>query len=107
MTRLPSIADVPWLDVKAARREDGDVVLFCVNRSLTRDYRAIINLQGFRPANAVMAKTITAPSIYDRNDEDDPDGVGVTTTHPALDKPNEYTFPPASVVVLQFRLQTH
>ncbi len=107
VSRLPTIADVPWLDVRAARRADGDVVLFCVNRSLTHDYRAIIDLQGFQSANAVTAKTITAPSIYDRNDEDDPDAVGVTTTHPALGKSIEYTFPHASVVVVQFhRLQT-
>ncbi len=107
VNRLPDIPDVPWLDVKAARRADGDVVLFCVNRSLTQDYRAIIDLEGFQATNAFTAKTITAPSIYDRNDEDDPDAVGVTTTHPALGKSTEYTFAHASVVVLQFhRLQT-
>jgi alpha-N-arabinofuranosidase len=102
VNRLPDIPDVPWLDVKAARRAGGDVVLFCVNRSLTRDYRAVIDLQEFQSASEVTAKTITAASIYDRNDEDDPDGVGVTTTHLALGKSPKYTFPHASVVVLQF-----
>lgn len=39
--RLPSIKDVPYLDVVAALNETGDkLTLFCVNRHLTRDLRA-------------------------------------------------------------------
>jgi alpha-L-arabinofuranosidase len=101
-SRLPEIQDVPWLDVRAALLADGDLALFGVNRSLERDYRAVISLQGFEPARESTAKTITAPSIYNRNDEDEPDAVGVTTDHPAACKSTNYTFPHASVVVLRF-----
>jgi alpha-N-arabinofuranosidase len=102
VSRLPEIQDVPWLDVRAALLADGDLALFCVNRSLDRDYRAVISLQGFEPAREATAKTISAPSIYNRNDEDEPDAVGVTTDHPAAGKTTTYTFPHASVVVLRF-----
>ncbi len=102
VSRLPEIQDVPWLDVRAALLADGDLALFCVNRSLQRDYRAVISLQGFEPRPEATAKTITAPSIYNRNDEDEPDAVGVTTDHPAAGKTTNYTFPHASVVVLRF-----
>lgn len=102
VSRLPEIQDVPWLDVRAALLANGDLALFCVNRSLERDYHAVISLQGFEPAGAATAKIISAPSIYDRNDEDNPDAVGVTTDHPATGKATNFTFPHASVVVLQF-----
>jgi alpha-N-arabinofuranosidase len=102
VSRLPEIQDVPWLDVRAALLDNGDLALFCVNRSLDRDYHADISLQGFAPAGQATAKIIAAPSIYDRNDEDDPETVGVSTDHPAAGKSTKYTFPHASVVVLQF-----
>jgi alpha-L-arabinofuranosidase len=102
VNRVPEIHDVPWLDVRAAQLANGDLALFCVNRSLEHDYRASISLQGFEPARAATAKTISAPSIYDRNDEDNPEAVGVTTDNPPAGKVTNYTFPHASVVVLQF-----
>jgi alpha-L-arabinofuranosidase len=102
VTRTPEIQDVPWLDVRAALLANGDLALFCVNRSLERDYHAVISLQGFEPALAATAKVITAPSIYNRNDEENPDAVGVATGHPAAGRSTSYTFPHASVVVLQF-----
>ena len=105
--RLPEIPDVPWLDVTAATNADGDVVLFCVNRSLERDYRAEIHLDGFNASSTVTTKTISAPSIYDRNSEDDPDAVGVEASTLAANKAAggssmKYVFPHSSVVVLQF-----
>ena len=105
--RLPEIPDVPWLDVTAATNADGDVVLFCVNRNLERDYRAEIHLDGFNASSTVTTKTISAPSIYDRNSEDDPDAVGVEASTLAASKAAggssmKYVFPHSSVVVLQF-----
>lgn len=100
--RLPEIQDVPWLDVRAALLANGDLALFCVNRSLDRDYHAVISLEGFDPARVATAKIISAPSIYDRNDEMNPDAVGVAIDHPAAGKSTSYTFPHTSVVVLQF-----
>ena len=102
VNRIPEIQEVPWLDVRAARLANGDLALFCVNRSLDRDYRAAISLQGFDPGREATAKIISAPSIYDRNDEDDSEAVGVTTDHPPAGKSTTYTFPHASIVVLQF-----
>ncbi|MBV8675239.1 MAG: hypothetical protein JOZ33_17580 [Acidobacteriaceae bacterium] len=106
VNRLPEIQDVPWLDIRAALLRNGDLALFCVNRSLERDYRAAISVQGFEPAREATAKTISAPSIYDGNNEDDPEAVGVTTDHPPAGKSTHYTFPHASVVVLEFHRGT-
>jgi alpha-L-arabinofuranosidase len=102
VSRLPEIQDVPWLDVRAAQLADGGIALFCVNRSLDRDYRAAITLLGFKAASKVTAKTISAESIYDRNDEEDPDAIGVQTNYPTAGKSTSFTFPHASVVVLKF-----
>jgi len=107
VNRLPEIQDVPWLDVRAALLVDGDLALFCVNRSLDRDYRTTISLQGFEPGREATAKVISAASIYDRNNEDNPDAVGVITDHPAAARSTKYTFPHASVVVLQFHRKAH
>ena len=102
VNRIPSISDVPWLDVRAAQLASGDVALFCVNRSLERDYQATITLHGFKPGSVATAKTISAPSIYDRNDEDDPEAVGVSIDHVKVGSSTSYVFPHASVVVLEF-----
>jgi len=102
VSRVPEIQDVPWLDVRAAQLANGDIALFCVNRSVERDYRAVISMQGFEPARQATAKIISAPSIYNRNDEENPNAVGVTIDHPSAGKSTNYTFPHSSVVVLQF-----
>jgi alpha-L-arabinofuranosidase len=102
VNRIPSIPDVPWLDVRAAQLANGNVALFCVNRSLGRDYQATITLHGFKPTSTATAKTISAPSIYDRNDEDNPEAVGVSTDRIKASESTIYTFPHASVVVLEF-----
>ena len=103
VTRLPQIEHVPWLDVVAAQgASKDDLVLFCVNRNLTRDYRASITLDGFQPEATALEKTITAPSIYTQNSETEPDAVGVATSHPAAASSSAYVFPHSSVVVLQF-----
>ncbi len=63
------IGNVPWLGVVATQAADPDkLVLFCVNRSLTRDLRARITLDGFVPKGAAQVKTLVAPSIYSEND---------------------------------------
>jgi alpha-N-arabinofuranosidase len=104
VTRLPHIEHVPWLDVVAAQgATSDDLVLFCVNRSLDKDYRAQIALEGFQPAAVATAKTIMANSIYEENNEMDPDAVGVSISHPSAASSTNYTFPHASVVVLEFR----
>jgi alpha-N-arabinofuranosidase len=70
VTRLPEIADVPYLDVVAAINKTGDrLTLFCVNRSLTRDITARINLGGFRVSGEAHVTQLYSDSIYDVNDE--------------------------------------
>jgi alpha-N-arabinofuranosidase len=70
VTRLPEIADVPYLDVVAAINKSGDrLTLFCVNRSLTRDITARINLGGFRASSEAHVTQLFSDSIYDVNDE--------------------------------------
>jgi alpha-L-arabinofuranosidase len=50
--RLPKIADVPYLDVVATLNDAGTTLtLVCVNRDLTRDIPAKIQIAGFRPAS--------------------------------------------------------
>lgn len=68
--RLPSIPDVPYLDVVAARNDAGDkLTLFCVNRHLTRDIVAHIPIAGFAAAPDGSVQTLLASSILEKNDE--------------------------------------
>ena len=74
--RLPSIDGVPFLDVVATLDGSGDeLLLFCVNRDLKRDLRANIEIAGFDPKESASAHTIYAESIYDKNDEEQPNRV--------------------------------
>jgi alpha-N-arabinofuranosidase len=103
VTRLPTIDHVPWLEVVAAQGASADkLILFCVNRNLSRDYRTEIRLDGFRPGKNATVKTITAPSIYAQNSESDPSSVVAEATHPPASSDFWYIFPHASVVVIEF-----
>jgi len=74
-TRLPDIKDVPYLDVVAALNDAGDkLTLFCVNRDLTRDLSTRISIHGFRP-KAAIAHSLYAGSIYEKNDEMEPEHI--------------------------------
>jgi alpha-L-arabinofuranosidase len=101
--RLPKIADVPYIDVVAATDNSGDkLTLFCVNRHLTRDIETRINLSGFRPAKAT-AHSIFAKSIYEGNDETEPDRIRPRDTAFSLGSPElRYTFRHESVTVIEF-----
>ena len=74
-TRLPNIKDIPYLDVVAALNDAGDkLTLFCVNRDLTRDISTRISIHGFRP-KAAIAHSLYAGSIYEMNDEMEPEHI--------------------------------
>jgi alpha-N-arabinofuranosidase len=76
VTRLPDIPNVPYLDVVAALSKDkSTLTLFCVNRSLDRDFPAAISVDGFTAAGKAAIDTLSAESIYDGNSETDPSGV--------------------------------
>jgi alpha-L-arabinofuranosidase len=100
---LPEIADVPYLDTVAAESEDKTkIVLLCVNRHLTRPEKAAIDLRSFGIAKGDAKITvITGDDILSENDEQEPGRVKpeTHTLHFAGDL--NYTFPNASVVVIE------
>jgi alpha-N-arabinofuranosidase len=76
ITRLPEIEDVPYIEVVAALNKAGDrLTLFCINRHLTRDLNAAISIDGFKLSGAASVDTLASSSIYDVNDEMNPDAV--------------------------------
>ena len=101
-TRLPNISDVPYLDVVAALNGSGSkLTLLCVNRHLTRNVETKINLTGFRPTNAT-AHSVFAESIYEKNDETEPEHIHSRETSLSVDSPEfKYTFRHESVTVIE------
>jgi alpha-N-arabinofuranosidase len=66
------VTDVPYIDIAATRSPDGKtLLLFCVNRSITTDEPAVIDLGSFRATQAYLQQ-ITAVSRYVMNDEVEP-----------------------------------
>jgi alpha-L-arabinofuranosidase len=102
VNRVPHIDHVPWLEVVAAMGSSPDrLVLFCVNRSLTRDFRAAIQVDGFVPQGLAQVKTVSAPSIYTENNEMQPHAVEAVTNQVQVGSNFEMVFPHASVVVIR------
>ena len=102
VTRLPEIADVPYLDVVAALNDSGDALtLFCVNRHLTKDMPATITLNDFAAQPTGRVELLQADSIYERNDELDPENVVPESSHVKLEHNTiNYIFPHESVAVI-------
>jgi alpha-N-arabinofuranosidase len=103
-SRLPNIADVPYLDVVAALNDAGSkLTLFCVNRHLSRDIRADVAIDGFRPAAKAIARTLYAGSIFEKNDELNPNAIVPQTMELTVASPKfKYTFRHESVTVMEF-----
>jgi len=75
LTRLPKIENVPYLELVAALNQSGTkLTLFCVNRHLTRDLETKIQVNEFR-AKKATAHSIFAESIFEKNDENEPNHV--------------------------------
>lgn len=102
VARLPEIADVPYLDVVAALDNSGDTLtLFCVNRSLTTDIPADIQVDHFSPANTAAIQTLRSNSIADENDEDNPHRVSPVSTEESVRSGSlRHVFPHESVTVI-------
>ena len=102
VTRLPEIADVPYLDVVATLNDSGDsLTLFCVNRHLTKDMPATITLNDFAAQPTGRVELLQADSIYERNDELDPENVVPESSHVKLEHNTiNYIFPHESVAVI-------
>lgn len=103
VTRLPEIADVPYLDVVAAESEDrSKLLLLCVNRHLTRTETASFDLSalGVKPGSAKVT-TLTAENILAENDEEEPNRVAPVTRTEKVDTTFRHTFPNGSVTVIE------
>jgi alpha-N-arabinofuranosidase len=100
--RLPNIADVPYLDVVATLNDSGSTLtLFCVNRDLTRDIPAKIQIAGFRPATVARASSLFAGSIYEKNDEMEPEHIHPQESSLQVASPEfKYTFRHESLTVI-------
>lgn len=103
--RLPTIDDVPYLDIVAARDKSGDTLtLFCVNRSVATDIPAEIHLHDFVPVHDAQIQVVRSSALTDQNDEIDPTRV---RDHDMVEKvPSaewNHIFPHASVTVITLR----
>jgi alpha-N-arabinofuranosidase len=103
VTRLPEIANVPYLDVVAALNKDkSTLTLFCVNRSLDRDIPATITLDGFAAAGKAEVESLSGESIYEGNSEISP--TAVIPVHSSVDvgsAPLTHTFKHESVTRIE------
>ena len=101
-TRLPKIENAPYLDLVAALNRSGSkLTVFCVNRHLTRDIETKLSIRGFQPKKAT-GHSIFAESIYEKNDESDPEQVFPRQTSIAVPSPQfNYTFRHESVTVIE------
>jgi alpha-N-arabinofuranosidase len=102
--RAPEIADVPYLDVLATRHSDnGDLVLFVVNRDGKNAITTAIRFKDFTPAASVQVRTLNADAITVQNDEEHPERVHpVSSTLRLSGEELHYAFPAHSVSVLTF-----
>ena len=99
ITRLPNIANVPYLDIVAALDSSGKrLTIFCVNRHLSRDIPTAITLGSFAGRNAHATSLRSPESIYDGNDEMRPKHVAPVSSEVTVKgKELQYTFPHESV----------
>lgn len=105
VSRIPDIANVPYLDVVAALDDKGDTLtLFCVNRSLDTDIPATIQIAGFPAIQTAHVQTLHGDSIDDSNNEDDPENVVPAVTEGHLSQNGlKHIFPHESVTTIVFR----
>jgi alpha-N-arabinofuranosidase len=105
VSRLPEIADVPYLDVAAGANDAGDTLtLFVVNRHLTRDFETDIRLDGFAAAPAAVVQTLQSESLYDENTDADPENVVPAETGARVEGGRlRHVFPHESVTVITLK----
>lgn len=97
VTRLPEIADVPYLDVTATISRDGkQITLFVVNRSLDHDIATDISIPGQRVSTTGQAVMLQSADLYGLNDETHPTAITPKETAFIAGDTFRYTFPHAS-----------
>lgn len=104
---MPEIVGAPYLDVVAAQSEDGSkLLLLCVNRDVSRPESTVIDLSPFRIDSApARVTTIAGDSVLSKNDEYNPQRIVAVTNTERFTTKNSYTFPNASVTVLEIPLK--
>jgi alpha-N-arabinofuranosidase len=107
VNRLPDIADVPYLDVDAAESAGGkSLVLFCVNRHLTKSLTANFDFAGLGVKGRVAkVTTIAADNILAENNEEKPEEVKPVTNTEELRGMFTHKFPNASVTIIEIPMQ--
>lgn len=102
---FPGVADVPYIDVAATRDEKHHTLtLFCVNRSLTDDVPARVDLGQFVPDRDARVQQIYAVSRYVINDEVEPERVVPLISTLAVQAGRaSITLPHESVTVVHFQ----
>lgn len=103
ISRLASIEQVPWLDVVAALNESGNrLTLFCVNRDLSRDLPATVEIAGFHAKPNARSQSVYGESIFEKNDELHPEQIHEhDQTFVANPAGFTYQFRHASVTVIE------
>jgi alpha-N-arabinofuranosidase len=102
--RIPAIPDVPYLDVVAAANPARDkITLFAVNRHLSEDIPATIQLAGFE-VRAASGKLLSAEDIYRGNDDAQPEAVVPKDLALKISGSEfSHVFPKASVSMIELR----
>lgn len=103
VSQMPEVKDVPYLDIVAAESKDqSKLLLFCVNRHLSVPIRAEIDLHplGIKVTEATIT-TIQADNILASNDETTPNHVSPSVAKRQISSLVSYTFPSASITVLE------
>ncbi len=106
MQGYADIANVPYIDIAATLSPDKHTLtLFCVNRSLTSDAPAEIDLGGFNAAGIAQVQQIAAVSRYVINDEVEPHRVvpQISGLHIDALKPLSLLLPHESVTVIHLQ----
>ena len=103
VTRIPDIPQVPYLDVVAAlNKSKTRLTLFCVNRHLNQDVPAAVSIKGFASGHKAKVETLRSDSIYDRNDEIEPEAITPSESMLSVQGGElRYTFPRASVTRIE------
>jgi len=105
VSRLPEIANVPYLDTVATLNDSGDTLtIFIVNRNLTRDMATNVRLNGFVAGPVAEVETLDAPSLYDGNSEDVPEHVAIVRSTASVNGNHlHFIFPHESITVLTLK----
>ncbi len=107
ITRLPEIPNVPYLDITAAESEDHTkLLLFCLNRHLTRSAHAELDLSAMNIGSGpAQVSTLEADTILAENTDEEPERVKPAAKTVPVSGKLAYTFPNASVTVIEVPLK--